>query len=443
MKLESRMDHTVVPTGTASVVHVLLTLTAPDSPAGRKRPALNLAAVLDRSGSMAGEKLDYAKRSTQLLLDQLAPDDRFSLVTFDDEVQPLVESATVSDPTALSAAIAGIQAGNCTNLSGGWLKSIELVSRNASEECVNAVLLLTDGQANAGIVNPDQLTALGQNVLKDKNIRTSCLGLGADFNEDLLKRVSEAAGGRFYYIESPDHAPEVFKEELGGLLDTVTQNVEVSLDFTDGVIGVAQLTGHPWKAEKSSYRVLLSDFHAAQVKHVLLAVQLPALAEPTDMHLASLSMTYAELREGAVDLKSQSGTRSSALPMPSKRPSQATPRLFSTSACSRPQRSASMPSASWTTATQPQPSVCLEPTAIICANLPPAPQPPPCSKTRLANSNAVPTNFSTNRSCVNPASSWSAKAQTSYAPTCKEPFHPALATTGRQTPTVTRNPEVF
>lgn len=305
MKLESRMDYSVVPTGTASVVHVLLTITAPDSPAGRKRPALNLAAVLDRSGSMAGEKLDYAKRSTQLLLDQFAPDDRFSLVTFDDEVQPLVESATVSDPAALSAAIAGIQAGNCTNLSGGWLKGIELVSRNASEECVNAVLLLTDGQANAGIVNPDQLTALGQNVLKDKNIRTSCLGLGADFNEDLLKRVSEAAGGRFYYIESPDHAPEVFKEELGGLLDTVTQNVEVSLDFADGVIGVAQLTGHPWKAEKSSYRVLLGDFHAAQVKHVLLAVQLPALAEPTDMHLASLSMTYAELREGAVDLKSQ------------------------------------------------------------------------------------------------------------------------------------------
>ena len=140
------MDYSVIPTGTASVVHVLLTLTAPDSPAGRKRPALNLAAVLDRSGSMAGEKLDYAKRSTQLLLDQLAPDDRFSLVTFDDEVQPLVESATVSDPTALSAAIAGIQAGNCTNLSGGWLKGIELVSRNASEECVNAVLLLTDGR---------------------------------------------------------------------------------------------------------------------------------------------------------------------------------------------------------------------------------------------------------------------------------------------------------
>lgn len=305
MNITTRMDHARVPAGAPNIVHVLVTITAPDQTDGKTRPQLNLAAVIDRSGSMEGRKLEAAKESLRLLLDQLGPQDRFSLVAFDNEVYPLVEGVRVKDKTEIREVIDRIQSGNTTNLSGGWVKGIELAGREAAADHINAVLILTDGQANQGIVDPDQLVALGGNVQKEKSIRTSCLGLGADFNEDLLKNIATAAGGRFYYIETPDQAPEIFKEELGGLLAVVAQNVELELTVADGVTDVDNLTGYKWKNDNTTCRILLGDFHAQQVKHILLAMQLPALNDLTDMQLASMRLTYAELKDGALDIKTQ------------------------------------------------------------------------------------------------------------------------------------------
>lgn len=306
MKIETKLDHPTVPAGQPAIVHVLLTLTAPDMPAASGRPALNIAAVIDKSGSMSGDKLDYAKKSVNILVDQLGPRDRFSLVTFDDEVLPLVEGARTGDKTGIKELIDRIECGGSTNLSGGWIKGIELVSQDvATAGQVNAVLLLTDGQANQGIIDHPQLVALGESVQREKGIRTTCLGLGSDFDEDLLKNIASAASGRFHYIESPDHAPEVFREELGGLLAVVAQNVELSLAFADGVTGVAQLTGHAWKQDNSECRVILGDFHAGQVKHALLVAQLPALPDLTDVLVASMKMTYAEMKKGSIEIRSQ------------------------------------------------------------------------------------------------------------------------------------------
>lgn len=305
MKLDCRLDHAAVPVGAPNLVHILLTITAPEQPTGSKRPDLNIAVVLDRSGSMGGDKLEYAKKSVLVLLNHLGPRDRFSLVAFDDEVLPLVEGVRGGDKTQVAQTVEGIVTGGSTNLSGGWLKGIELAGREATAEQVNAVLLLTDGQANAGITEPAQLMSLGESVLKDKSVRTSCLGVGSNFSEDLLKGIAAAAGGRFYYIESPDHAPEIFAEELGGLLAVVAQNTELSLKFADGVTGVAQLTGYSWKLTGASARLILGDFHAGQVKHALLVAQLPALTDVADMHLAEVSLSYAEMSEGAIELKRQ------------------------------------------------------------------------------------------------------------------------------------------
>jgi Ca-activated chloride channel family protein len=304
MKIEARYDNAVVPTGAPSVVHILLTLSAPTAKTDIPRPDLNIAAVIDRSGSMTGRKLEYAKESVRILLDQLAPNDSFSLVAFDDNVFPLVEASRSADRTDAKAQVAQIDAGGCTNLSGGWIKGIELVSRNAKEESVNAILLLTDGQANEGITETDKLVGLGENTNKDTSIRTTCLGLGEDFAEDLLRDVATASGGRFHYIESPEHAPEVFKEELGGLLAVVAQNVEVELNFADGVTGITQLTGYPLKVSGNEGRLIIGDFGSEQVKHVLLAVELPAIEDMTDMLLASMELKYAEVEDDKIQIKS-------------------------------------------------------------------------------------------------------------------------------------------
>jgi Ca-activated chloride channel family protein len=305
MKIEARFDHAVVPAGTSSIVHILLTMTAPEPVSGTPRPDLNIAAVIDRSGSMEGDKLAYAKESVRVLLDQLAPKDSFSLVAFDDQVLPLVESSRSADRTAVKEIVDQIDVGGSTNLSGGWIKGIELVSRSARKDTVNAVLLLTDGQANSGITDHDKLVGMGESTNNEKSIRTSCMGLGADFQEDLLRDIATAAGGRFHYIESPEDAPEVFNEELGGLLAVVAQNIEVELRFADGITGVAQLTGHPWKTDGNTSRLIIGDFGAGQVKHVLLVAELPAIADLTDVLLASMEMKYAQVENDNIQIKSQ------------------------------------------------------------------------------------------------------------------------------------------
>lgn len=304
MKIEARFDYSIVPAGTPVVVHVLLTLAAPKAAANVRRPRLNIAAVIDRSGSMDGEPLDYAKQAVSLLVDQLGPEDRFSLVVYDDAVLPLVEGVRTNDRTQIKRLIAGIESGGVTNLSGGWLKGIEIVSRELNKDVVNVVLLLTDGQANEGITDPDKLVAIGKDVNEKQAIRTTCMGLGAHFNEDLLNDIASAAGGRFHYIESPEHAPAVFEEELGGLLEVVAQNVEINLKLADGVIGVAQQTGYLWHTSGSDCKIIIGDFGAEQVKHVLLAVELPAITDLSNLLIANISMSYAEVGSGSVQIKS-------------------------------------------------------------------------------------------------------------------------------------------
>ncbi len=303
MKIDVRFDHSQVPAGAPTMVHVLLTLSAPQAQHSKPRPHLNIAAVIDRSGSMSGKPLEYAKQSVKILLDQLGPHDRFSLVAYDEEVLPLIEGSRTADRTQAKHTVDQIFSGGTTNLSGGWLKGIELVCRESHDDEVKAVLLLTDGQANQGVTETDKLVAIGRDVNDKHDIRTTCMGLGLDFNEDLLSAVAIAAGGRFHYIESPEHAPAVFAEELGGLLTVVAQNVEIELNVADGVKGIAQLTGHPWKVDGGKCTLLAGDFGAGQVKHVLLAVELPALADVTDMLIGSLQMRFAELGEERIQIK--------------------------------------------------------------------------------------------------------------------------------------------
>ncbi|MGY8688537.1 MAG: VWA domain-containing protein [Verrucomicrobiales bacterium] len=305
MKIDARLDHGVIPAGAPTVVHILLTLTAPNASKDTQRPRLNIAAVIDRSGSMDGAPLDYAKQSVRLLLDQLGPDDRFSLVVYDDEVLPLVEGVRTNDKTQLKSIVEQIETGGMTNLSGGWIKGVELVNRENSKEDVNAVLLLTDGQANEGITDPDKLVSLGKDVNDKQSIRTTCMGLGEHFNEDLLRDIATAAGGRFHYIESPEHAPAVFEEELGGLLEVVAQNVEIELKVADGITGIAQLTGYAWKSDGPDCRLVIGDFGAEQVKHVLLAVELPAVSDLKNVLIASMTMNFAEVGSDSVQIKSQ------------------------------------------------------------------------------------------------------------------------------------------
>ena len=158
---------------------VLIRVQAPDAPKSGlpERPRLNLAIVIDRSGSMSGQPLLEAKRAAAFMIDSLKATDRASVVTYDDEVTVVAASRHVDGTTYFKSAIAEIHSGGSTNLHGGWLKGAEEAAKHLAPKYTSRVLLLSDGQANAGMTNVNGI-ALQVAQLGDTGVTTSTYGLG-------------------------------------------------------------------------------------------------------------------------------------------------------------------------------------------------------------------------------------------------------------------------
>ncbi len=204
-----------------------------------QRAPINTSLVLDRSGSMSGEPLQAAKDATTRFIQFLGPEDRTSVVAFDDEVVTFADPGSCQ-PDAVAElvhAIKSIRPGGTTNLSGGWIKGQNHVG-SGKVEGVNRVLLLTDGLANVGITDPDKLRLMTE-AARRKGITTTCIGFGPHFNEDLLQAMADAGGGNFWYVESHDQMGPIFEEEIEGLVSLAAQNVEVTLTLShDRAAGV-------------------------------------------------------------------------------------------------------------------------------------------------------------------------------------------------------------
>jgi Ca-activated chloride channel homolog len=266
MKTGILIDHEPVAAG--RVVRVLLRVDVA-APARADRLPLNLSLVLDRSGSMHGEKLQAARAAAALLVRRLAPDDVVSVVAYDDEVHTVAEPAKGAAQAALPRQIERIETGGSTNLSGGWLRGRELVAGNLLARGVNRVILLTDGLANVGIVDPQKLTGLAAQGSK-AGITTTTIGFGADYDERLLRAMADAGGGSTYYIENADQAAAIFGDELQDLLDIGAQNVTVTVRPAPAAQLVAVHHDYPSAATGKVLKLELGDIYAREPKPVLI-----------------------------------------------------------------------------------------------------------------------------------------------------------------------------
>ena len=282
---------------TADTASLLLSFRE-DVPNPQRRP-LNVALVIDRSGSMAGTPLRYALKAATDFVDRLTADDRLSIVVYDDHVDTLLDAQLVADKAAIKQLLSGVRAGGITNLSGGWLRGCELVARHQTERHVNRVLLLTDGQANAGVTNGNVLISTAAQKA-EAGISTTTLGFGEHFEEDLLIGMARAAGGNFYFIQSLDDAADVFGAELDSLKAVAAQNLTVTLH----PLGAAQLTDVLSLARTEPQAdgrlvVRLGDVYENEDKLLGLQLSLPALA-PGPHDLLRLSYRADVIRQGAL-----------------------------------------------------------------------------------------------------------------------------------------------
>lgn len=238
-----------------------------------ERKPLNVSLVIDRSGSMKADKLAYVKKAAAFVVQNLSKSDFISIVSYSSDVDVTWPAAELQDKKTLEARIETLLAGGGTNLSGGMLEGFQQVKAFKNPNYTNRVLLLTDGLANEGISDSASLCKIAKVNNLEGNITLSTFGVGVDYNENLLQQMAELGSGNYYFIASPEEIPEIFKEELDGLLSVIAQNSELRIQLPEGV-SIEHVFGYEHQQEGNEVTVAFKDLVADEEKGVLLKIKI-------------------------------------------------------------------------------------------------------------------------------------------------------------------------
>lgn len=211
---------------------------------GGRRMPVNVALVIDRSGSMEGEPLEYVKRACAHVVDLLNPDDVLSIVTFEETVDVIMPSRRVTDPNLIKQHLSRITAGNTTNLFDGlYAAGAQVASVPNLQSYVTRILLLTDGEPTAGL--RDFQSIVNQVAdLKARGITVTALGFGPEYNEELMAGIARRSGGNYHYIARPEEIPAVFRREMEQVMGVSARNVRLALHVPRNT-QVRQVYGSP------------------------------------------------------------------------------------------------------------------------------------------------------------------------------------------------------
>jgi len=299
MTLALRTDRRLLRAGSRSSRYLLATIVAPTAPARADRLPVNVALVLDRSGSMDGErKFGLAREAVRQSLALLHPEDRFTLVVYDDSVDVLAP-AVAATPEAKRLALSRLdEVGprGSTDLHGGWMAGATQIGAGLRDGAVTRALLLTDGLANHGITEPGALAGKASE-LRRFGVATSTFGVGADFDERLLRDLAHEGGGNFYFVETPAQISDLLTSELGEALEVVARDVVLHLTLPAGAdaecLGRHRRTG----GRGEPVRVSLGDLASGQELAVVIRIDFPEAS-----HDSVIAVT-ARLgdRDGALD----------------------------------------------------------------------------------------------------------------------------------------------
>lgn len=300
VQIGAELGHSVIDTKSSDRVYLRLSLKTLAAKARKDRAPINVAIVVDRSGSMSGDRLAAAKKGAQVALDRLGSDDVVSLVSYNHEVEVLREAGKVgSDRSKLERAIESLSASGTTALYAGVKEGGEQVKTFRSDLQVNRVVLLSDGLANVGPSTPGELANLGRE-LAAKGITVSTIGLGLEYNEDLMQRLAAASDGNHVFVERPSDLAEIFDREFGDALSIAARDIIINIECKDG-FKPKRVLGREADISGSRITLKLNQLQVENERYVVVELEAPAgrSASASDGDVANVEVDYLNLESGA------------------------------------------------------------------------------------------------------------------------------------------------
>ena len=291
LNLDLRLGNTQIPT-MGGEVWLQIGLQARRAE-GAIRSPLNLALVLDVSGSMdAPDKMPYLKESLRVFLESLHPDDRVAIITYSSRAEVLWSSQAVGDGWWIQSTVDSLQPGGSTNMHAGLILGLQEVERGFDIRRNNRVILLTDGIANRGVTNPERIAADAL-AYNQRGIYLSTVGLGLDFNDELLSTLARQGKGAYHFIDSAQEMDKVFRQEVEGLVERVANDVSVSIVPESGV-RLVTVTGYAGNPPPSGAQVVLHDMGAGDSQVLMVRLDVDA-QHPGRRPIVSVGLAYTDV----------------------------------------------------------------------------------------------------------------------------------------------------
>jgi Ca-activated chloride channel family protein len=284
--------------------HMRIALTGFELNKERERLPVNVAIVIDKSGSMQGDKIEQARQAAVHAIDRLRDNDIVSVIAYDSSVNVVVPATKASDRQGIKASIRAIQAGGNTALFAGVSKGAAEVRKFKEDKRVNRVILLSDGLANVGPSAPSELEELGASLIKE-GISVSTMGLGLGYNEDLMTHLAMASSGNHVFIEDAENLVRVFQNEFDDVLSVVAQKIVIKAQMAEGVRPIKVLN-YPADITGQQVSIELGQLYSGQERYFVVEFEVASGKANTRRAIADVTVEYMNMATETKDKLSSS-----------------------------------------------------------------------------------------------------------------------------------------
>ncbi len=296
LMLDARLGHASLAKGSRGETFLFAQVTAAEGAAGASvAPPMNLAVVIDRSGSMKGERIANAMNAAVTALERMRDGDTFTVVTFDTRADVIVPPTEVGarNRSSIEAAIRAIRLGGDTCISCGLEEGMrQLASAPLGGERITRMILLSDGVTNAGVRDIPGLRNMAGRMF-GRGVTISTIGVDVDFDEKVMAAIAAEANGRHHFVANASSLAAVFSQEFDDLLASVAKEADLAIELAPGV-EVEEVFDRSFRREGSRLIVPFGTFSGKQEKTVLVKLRVPAEHQGKQA-VADVKLAYRDL----------------------------------------------------------------------------------------------------------------------------------------------------